>query len=113
MVGVVPILLIRKEVIMPSGDRTGPFGQGSGTGRGFGNCLSNNFDRFRFFGQNKRNFFGLGAGRRIRGRFNFNDYYINDSERASEKEFLEEDIKNLKSRLSFLERKLLGLKRED
>jgi len=55
--------LFEKEVsAMPGGDRTGPWGQGPGTGGGFGGCVP--FGRGRgFFGRGGGRGFGRGLGR--------------------------------------------------
>ena len=76
---VVEVILIKKEVIMPRGDRTGPNGNGPMTGRRLGICSGNDkpgFDvppgrasgrRGRGYGSNE----GSGKGMRNgnRGRY--------------------------------------------
>ena len=55
---------------MPSGDRTGPMGQGSMTGRGFGFCSGNDIPGFEngFRGSGRRGGRGFSFGRRAGGR---------------------------------------------
>jgi hypothetical protein len=69
------IILLRKEVTMPGGDRTGPAGMGPMTGRAAGFCAGNllpgymNQAGVRGFGGRGRGFGGRGGGRGWRNRF--------------------------------------------
>jgi hypothetical protein len=47
---------------MPGGDRTGPTGQGSRTGRGLGDCQGIGSNVRQWFGNLTRNFLGRGSG---------------------------------------------------
>ncbi len=99
---------------MPGGDRTGPSGGGSQTGRGMGYCNDNdhpgnmNFQSGRGagFGRQFRSGRGFGRGQGFGFRYgqgNFNQSYNAD---VSEKTLIENDIRILKDQLSALEEKL-------
>jgi len=47
---------------MPAKDGTGPMGEGAMTGRGMGNCQTNNSQPRNFFGFGRRFSQGRGAG---------------------------------------------------
>lgn len=87
---------IKKEVIMPGRDQTGPMGQGPLTGRGLGRCSGNeNFTNSRF---------GRGRGFRMRGRgFGFRGGFAYDELDPGKNETLEDEIQRLKERIKFLE----------
>lgn len=60
---------------MPSGDRTGPMGQGSMTGRGFGFCSGNDIPGFENgFGRGMGRGFGYGRGRNFGRGFGWRHY---------------------------------------
>lgn len=93
---------------MPRGDKTGPMGNGSMTGRRMGNCAEDNNSRFGFFGRgfgfNRGQ--GLGSGRNA-GRFSgFGNSGVSD------KTTLENGIRVLKDQLSSLEKQLSSFKKE-
>jgi hypothetical protein len=110
MVNVVTIETKKEEVIMPRGDKTGPEGFGSMTGRRMGTCVGNE--------QTVSNFnpvFGRGLGRGFRGgqktrgfAFRNNMTFRENSENSqkSNKYLVENEINDLKSRLEFLEKEL-------
>jgi len=109
---------------MPGGDRTGPEGQGSMTGRGLGYCLGSNspgfaFGRGRGFGRGfGRGYWGRGRGFWRRGfypsesQYDPAPYYRESYPRPSKQEEktylenlikdLEEEIKSVKSRIKQL-----------
>ena len=90
---------------MPRGDKTGPTGMGSMTGRGLGNCNpNNNFDTNQGFGR------GMGRGRRMgvglgrRGWFNqgYADSTTNDQivQMSHDISLLKEELTRLIGKLS-------------
>jgi len=94
---------------MPAGDRTGPSGQGPGTGRAFGYCNGNNAPGFTG-GQGIR--MGGGAGRgfhsgrgffRNRSRFSADSESLQDEYR-NENQGMEDEGRLLRSRLDILKR---------
>lgn len=108
---------------MPRGDRTGPDGAGSMTGRGLGYCAGYGEPGFTAGGRGRG--FGRGYGRGAGGR-GFGGYGRGYGRgyglrsgydvipNVSEKTLLENDIKILKDQLSSLEKQLGDLsKRED
>ena len=112
MVNVVIIETKKEEVIMPRGDKTGPEGFGSMTGRRMGTCVGNEQT-----GSNHNSAFGrgLGLGRGFRGgqrgrgfSFRNNMFFQENSEnyQQSNKSLVENEITGLKSRLEFLEKEL-------
>ena len=58
---------------MPRGDKTGPNGNGPMTGRGMGNCSSNDRPGYTENDQNYRRGFGRGGGRGFGFRHRNND----------------------------------------
>lgn len=78
--GIVVEVILKKEVIMPGGDKTGPEGSGPMTGRKLGLCKGNDSAGFSVarrgvaFGQGRslghRNGRGRGMRNGNRGRFN-------------------------------------------
>lgn len=78
---------------MPYQDGTGPMGAGPRTGRGLGPCGAG-FARGRNFGQ------GFG-----RGRFGGYGPYRAPTTNGEEKEALEQDLKDIKERLSEIKSK--------
>jgi len=85
---------IETEGKMPRGDRTGPEGRGSMTGRGLGNCRDREFGG-RGFGR------GFGRGR----NFDRNSNRVTEPA-VSEKTLLENEIRILKDQLNSLEKRL-------
>ncbi len=71
---------------MPRRDGTGPMGQGAMTGRGLGNCESENkavYGMGRGFGCSRRSGFGRGNGRsRKRMNAGFTDQELLEEEKA-------------------------------
>jgi hypothetical protein len=65
MVNAVSIIIKKKEVIMPRGDRTGPYGEGPKTGRQMGYCVGNEQPGFAYRNVPHR----MGLGRQFRGGF--------------------------------------------
>jgi len=106
---------------MPRGDRTGPAGEGSLTGRRMGYCAGYDHPGFinmqsnlgRGYGGRFRGGFGhggeFGAGFR-RGYGRFNKENVHD---VSEKTLIENEIRILKDQLSSLEGKLTKLGEEE
>ncbi|MDX9810954.1 MAG: DUF5320 domain-containing protein [Bacteroidales bacterium] len=94
---------------MPAGDRTGPSGQGPGTGRAFGYCYGNNAPGFSG-GQGRR--MGGGAARGFqsgrgffRNRSRFSAYPENlQEEYRNENPGMEDEGRLLRSRLDILKR---------
>lgn len=98
---------------MPRGDKTGPGGLGSMTGRRMGTCVGNNQAEFSFrnYGRGLANGFGrnLGRGFGRNHRFNQNQFRGRMWEvQDSSKEIIENEIDALKRRLSYLESELEG-----
>jgi hypothetical protein len=116
--GIVAEVNLKKEVIMPGGDRTGPNAAGPMTGKRLGFCAGN--DRTGFEMNPEGNYFnyasgygrGCGPGRGMRyrhgmrlGRF----YNVTDSE-DSHVPFLENEVRILKDQLLTLEKQVSDLK---
>jgi len=102
---------------MPGGDRTGPAGYGSRTGRGLGYCsgydspgFTKGFSRGRGFGRGY-----WGRGRHFLWRNDFrapyykNDVPISDKE---EKIYLEETLKNLEGQIKEIRNRIKELSEE-
>ncbi len=96
---------------MPRGDKTGPEGLGSMTGRRMGFCVGNkqagfNFDRVSGRGLAR----GFRGGQGRRGYFNSNQktFFREDSENSnqSNKKIIENEINILKKQLEYLENEL-------
>ena len=117
---------------MPRGNKTGPDGEGSMTGRAQGYCTGNNQPGFMsnqsylgqgfgggrgggrgrgaFSGRNMGRGFGFGSGQGFRfGRANQNVFVDNDPS-VSDKTLIENDIRVLKDQISYLEKQLTGSK---
>lgn len=100
---------------MPGGDRTGPFGEGSMTGRRMGYCTGNDhpgFTRLRSFrgGRFGRGFgrgFGQGRGFGPGSAYRSGYFYPDVAPDVSEKTIIENEIRILKDQLSYLEEQLL------
>jgi hypothetical protein len=92
---------------MPRGDRTGPEGRGSMTGRGLGYCAGSGEP-----GYNAGRDGGFGRGRRLGGRGlgrmrGYDAAYGRLAEpQVSEKTLLENEIRIMKDQLSTLEKRL-------
>ncbi|WP_319231037.1 DUF5320 domain-containing protein [Draconibacterium orientale] len=107
---------------MPSGDRTGPMGQGSMTGRGFGFCSGNVIPGFENgFGGSGRRGFGRAAGGRGFGRRNFWNWPFSNSgmlrhripDREEEVKMLKSQAESLKNIQKDIERRLGELEKKD
>ena len=119
---------------MPGGDRTGPEGRGSRTGRGAGYCsgypmpgyANSDIPRFgRGFGFGRgmgrgfgRGFWGRGRGFWRRGYYPEPEpvtYYrtpYNEPNRADEKSYLEEMVKGLEGELKAIKERLQEMSKE-
>jgi hypothetical protein len=102
---------IETEGNMPRGDKTGPEGRGSMTGRGLGNCAGNGEPGYtagggRGFGRGRG--FGLrGLGRGFGRCYDLDRNSDRVKEPAvSEKTLLENEIRILKDQLNSLEKRL-------
>lgn len=97
---------------MPQGDRTGPNGQGSMTGRGMGFCAGFNAPGFMNSGFGRG--FGRGRGFRWRAR-TIQPMPMQQVQPAvitekQEKQFLEQDLVTLKEEMKEIEKRLKELK---
>ncbi len=106
---------------MPSGDRTGPLGQGPMTGRRMGFCAGFNNPGFMNSGFGRG--FGRGSGRGFgRGRGPRNAFVsqaqampmqvaqpVQTITESQEKELLEADLKDLKAEMKEIEKRLKEL----
>ena len=97
----------QKEVNMPRGDRTGPFGEGPRTGRQMGYCVGNDHPGFMYQHSGGRGRLGRG----FRGGFGYRHGYGNYNYEANipdvtEKSLIENEIRILKDQLSSLEERL-------
>ena len=117
---------------MPRGDKSGPFAEGPGTGRGMGYCTGNDHPGYaslqsgrglgrRFqggagtgrgaglgYGAGTGRGAGFRAGRGYGAGRGFGDYYQGGVEYVSEKTLIENEIRILKDQLSALEGRLSG-----
>ena len=95
---------------MPRGDGTGPSGQGPMTGRGMGYCAGFNAPGFMNPGFNR----GFGRGRGFRANFNQpqlpQPIVQQPITETQEKQFLEQELKTLKSEMQEIEKRLKELK---
>ena len=106
---------------MPGGDRTGPEGLGSMTGKRMGYCVGNDNPNYsnqtpiygRRLGRGFSRNFGFGRG--IRFGFGRSNRFVPNENipNVSQKTELENEIKILKDQLSFLEKQLSETKNED
>lgn len=118
---------------MPSGDRTGPLGYGSRTGRGLGYCsgydspgFTKGYPRGRGFGRGRGRGFGRGFWGRGRGYWYGNTYpepyyrpapYERDiypqPTKEEEKSYLENIVKDLEDELKSVKERLQELSKEN
>jgi len=100
---------------MPRGDKTGPAGQGSMTGRGMGYCagygvpgfMNSDFGFGRGFGRG----WGRGFGWRRSGGYGSRGYsYHSQITRKEEKEMLENEVTDLEEELKAVKTRLSQLK---
>ena len=114
---VVQIKILTKEVIMPRGDKTGPEGRGSMTGRGLGSCTGENqaSSNSLNLGLGKRFGRGMGSGRSFGNRFQSKNRWFNRgfSSSDSEKSLLGSEIKTLKEQLENYENRISQLEKHD
>jgi len=105
----------QKEVNMPRGDRTGPFGEGPRTGRQMGYCVGNDHPGFMYqhsggrgrLGIGFRGGFGYGGGSGVGFRHGYGNFnYGGNIADVSEKTMIENEIRILKDQLSSLEERL-------
>ena len=95
---------------MPRGDRTGPEGRGSMTGRGMGYCAD--FDAPGFvnqgYGQGRGMGFGRGRGFALRARFPQKDTPVQPEPISEEqgKQYITDEIKSIREKLSKMEQYL-------
>ena len=128
MVNAVSIIIKKKEVIMPRGDRTGPYGEGPKTGRQMGFCVGNEQPGFAYqneyrgigFGRQFRGGFGPGRGSVGLGRvagFGFRHgqerFFMGRSAEVSEKTLIDNEIRILKDQLSALEERLSKIAKDE
>jgi hypothetical protein len=115
---------------MPGGDRTGPWGLGSRTGRAAGYCTGNNVPGYANpgfgpgfgFGRGRGRGFGRGYYRRGRGFWRQGVYpypepYYNpesypEPSREEEKAYLEEVVKGLDEEMKMIRERLQELSKE-
>jgi hypothetical protein len=101
---------------MPRGDKTGPEGKGSMTGRRLGSCTGENSTNSNFstFGLGRRLGRGMGIGRSFGNRFQPGSRWFCrgfNSSSDSEKSLLKDEIKTLKEQLGNYENRLSQLER--
>ncbi len=119
MENVVEVTLIKKEVIMPRGDRTGPNGNGPMTGRRLGFCTGNDSPGFEmtpggFFDRGGRAYgrgFGYGRGMGYRHGQQYGRYADEIVPEVSQETLLENEARVLKEQLVSLEKQLAELKK--
>ncbi len=99
---------------MPRGDRTGPFGEGTKTGRQMGYCVGNeqpgsvyqNPNMGRGYGKQFRGGFDHGRGPGFGFRHGQARFYQRSLAHVSEKTLIENEIRTLKDQMSALEERL-------
>jgi len=99
---------------MPRGDKTGPNGMGSMTGRRLGLCVGNSrpgFSRNAGFGNGFGNDFGRGFGRGHGRGFSYQENQ--EFPNISNKETLENELRILKEQMSFLEKQLSNIDKNE
>jgi len=121
MADAVLVLTLKKEVIMPRGDRTGPFGDGPLTGRRMGFCAGYDHPGYLSQGTGYGRGPGRGLGRGFRGGYDFGrgfgrgygygfrPSYPGDIPTEAEKSMIEDEIRILRDQLSSLEDRLSKL----
>jgi Family of unknown function (DUF5320) len=96
----------KKEVIMPRGNKTGTNGMGPMTGRRMGSCVGNSnveFERNQGYGNGN----GRGFGRSVSSQ---GDQY---QQNFSDKGALENELRILKEQMSFLEKQLSNIDKNE
>ena len=101
---------------MPRGDRTGPNGMGSKTGRSLGYCVGNNQAGFEqdnnSYGRGNRNRDNYGRGMGFGFRHGYNVSNISNLADIKEETLIKNEMNILKDQLENLEKKLKTLKDE-
>jgi hypothetical protein len=122
MENVVKVILIKKEVIMPKGDRTGPNANGPMTGRRLGFCTGNDrpgfemmpggFARSHGRGYGRAYGRGYGLGREMGYRYGqeYGRYPDEVVPEVSQETLLENEARILKEQLASVEKQLSELK---
>ncbi|MDP8231502.1 MAG: DUF5320 domain-containing protein [Candidatus Zophobacter franzmannii] len=95
---------------MPRGDRTGPEGRGSMTGRGLGDCNTGSGVRGRFLGRRGGGGRGLGRGFGNGAGYRANEVTYSP---ASEKSALEAEVSMLRDELAAVEKRLTEVQKKD
>lgn len=93
---------------MPRGDRTGPTGEGSMTGRGQGNCSGNNGAGFNNRGFGRGNGFNNGGNHRGRGVGNGRGFG-NGNFQESNSEDISLEVSKLREQITGLEEQISKL----
>ncbi|MEA3505818.1 MAG: DUF5320 domain-containing protein [Bacteroidota bacterium] len=96
---------------MPRGDKTGPEGRGSMTGRRMGYCVGNNrsgYEEFDEYGRGVARGFGRGFGRGMGFRFGRGYRPLSEEVKpnVSDENSVLDEIRNLKKQMDALEKKL-------
>lgn len=111
------IIHLKKEVIMPKGDRTGPYGEGARTGRSMGYCSGSDMPGNEY-GHGRGQGFGRGGSgrgsgfRRGMGPFSHR-WFGGGGYDVSEKTLLENERRLLQDQLEGLKRRLSDLGEKD
>ena len=97
---------------MPQGDRTGPEGRGSRTGRGLGYCSGYDSPGFARGMPADRRGFGRGLGRGFGYGYRYRQPTRTEQKEmlAEEKDVVKQEIKDLKTHLKDLEEELKKMK---
>ena len=104
---------------MPAGDKTGPRGQGSMTGRGMGYCMGNRTPRLGIgqrlgFGRGPGRWFGRGFARGF-GFRGFNHGFPNQIQEPRQKDheisYLENELKGLEQERENIKKRIEELKK--
>jgi len=123
MENVVEVILIKKEVIMPGGDRTGPNANGPMTGKRLGFCTGNERPGFEMtaggfahrYGRGYNRGYGRGFGYGRGMGYRYGQEYGRFSDEAvpevSQETLLENEARILKEQLASIEKQLSELKK--
>lgn len=99
---------------MPGGDKTGPLGNGSMTGKRLGDCTGNEPSKYEpssgNFGYGFARRWGMRMGRRF--RYGYKHLTIETQSNVSEEKLLENEVKILKEHLASIEKQLAELKKK-
>lgn len=110
----------RKEVNMPRGDRTGPNGEGSMTGRRLGFCTGNGRSEFDTTPRNFGHGYGQGFGRRhgwggqmgYGFRHGYGRFMDETVQNVSNETLLENEARILKEQLASVEKQLSDIQKK-